>query len=164
MDHITRQEPGGAVLILDFDGVVSWCDPDHRLSARERLRPAAVARLDLIVQRTGALVIVSSAWRKTLTVRELGTVLATRGFRGVVSDVTPVREQEERWCEIQTWLDAQDPPPRSLAILEDSEPMGPLAPWLVRIDYESGLLDEHVEDAVRLLNEPMWARHADRFP
>jgi hypothetical protein len=144
--------------LLDCDGVISWDDPEGKLTVQQRLRRDAIARLDGLVRRTRARVVVISTWRTVFSAAQLTRILESGGFTGAVMDTTPVRPDGERWREIKDWLDAQPVRPKAIAILEDSKPMGPLAPWLVQTDYDAGLQDDDVECAVSLLGKagPVW--------
>ena len=43
-------------------------------------------------------------------------------------------------------------------ILDDDDDMGSLFPYLVKTEGEFGLLDKHVEVAVRILNAPPFSK------
>jgi hypothetical protein len=58
---------------------------------------------------------------------------------------------EVRGEEIQQWMGANGVKPEDIAILDDDSDMGDLTPRLVQTTFQYGLLDEHVEWAIRLL-------------
>ncbi len=104
------------VVFLDFDGVLnSYADLDApRAPGAGVFNLGAVERLNTIVARTGAQVVVSSTWRERYSLAGLQELLATSGFRGEVIGCTPVRAKDparsegpgdERCREIQAWLE-----------------------------------------------------------
>src|ERR1700734_1402680 len=89
------------VVFLDIDGVLNskqWYA--HNASCREDISsterklwehsidPDCVQRLNRILQQTGAVVIVSSSWRKKHALSEIVSILESRGFRGEVKGAT----------------------------------------------------------------------------
>ncbi|MFO0553328.1 MAG: HAD domain-containing protein [Polyangiaceae bacterium] len=151
------------ILFLDIDGVLNsdaWFRSKRNKTATNELDVAAVKRLDAIVERTGAKVVISSTWRTGLTREELAAILSKYGFRGEVVDMTPVLRAGEgrnaagsptRGDEIQAWLEAQPSPPISYVILDDQTDLGALSVRQVFTTYDHGLLDEHIEQAVLFL-------------
>jgi hypothetical protein len=162
-----------SVLFLDFDGVLN----SHRfmLASGRPVAPVeivedegvlgldaeAVARLNRIVERTGAEVVVTSTWRKSRSVPDLQRVLDAEGFQGKVRGKTPdcvlvglaVPKHGVRGDEIQSWL--SDAPRYgievgSFVILDDDADMSHLAHRLVKTTMARGLLDEHVDRVVEM--------------
>lgn len=151
------------VLFLDFDGVLN-----HYLmiiqaygTGGRRFSADAIERLNTIVARTGAKIVVSSSWREQYTLDGLRALLASEGVSGEILDCTPVlhsrAEQgrdldpgQTRCREIQAWLDSQPEPPERFAILDDIE-LHRLSAFHVKTELEMGLCDEHVEMAISLL-------------
>jgi hypothetical protein len=162
------------VLFLDCDGVVNhhrWWrvrepyEPGGGLLAR-RIRdcdPASVSRLNTIVARTGCAVVLSSSWRHDENgLRVVEAALQARGATFSLLSATPDCARElpsglytthGRGHEIQEWLNAH-PMVTRFAIVDDDSDMGPLLPRRVRTTMERGLLDEHVEKLIALLEEP----------
>ncbi len=155
------------VVFLDIDGVLNCHSYLAGLAARvgaydrndhEMIDSVAVERLNRIVERAGAKVVVSSSWRWAHTLQVIARMLALRGFRGEAVGATPHQGKmpsglwagEVRGHEIQAWLDAH-PAVERFTILDDSTDMAHLAPYLVRTYFETGLQDEHVEQAVAML-------------
>lgn len=188
------------VLALDIDGVLnserflhargcttSELGTKYRQSHPLRMiDPVAVQRLNRVLAATGAVCVLSSAWR---IIHELDAVqgyLEHHGFIGKLIDRTPgygdllERQAIERdgqrivpgYCrgvEIQAWLDEPavwtgtgfidggplSPPRRNLikrfAIVDDSDNMGHLKPYLVRTTWQEGLQDEHVGLLIKML-------------
>jgi hypothetical protein len=146
------------IVFLDFDGVLNSFRFIDATSMRERLDPAAVARLNAILARSGAKVVVSSTWRVRRSVEELRRVLDKVGFEGEVIDKTPVLENHGigdpfvvRAMEIRAWLDAQTQPIESYVVIDDGW-IEDLAHVLVKTETDTGLGDEHIDAALDLLN------------
>lgn len=142
-------------LFLDFDGVIARPIPD--LSGIERLDPAAVKRLTRIIRETDAQIVVSSSWRYD-SVKKVGHScfrlrewLGHHGFSGDLVGETPTLAGDIRRIEIGRYLWGMKPMPRSIAILEDDHPMGPLTPWTVQTDYHKLMSDDDAERAIGLL-------------
>ena len=158
------------VLFLDFDGVLNslaWIhstqgkrradESDIEFEARD-ISPKAVRRLNKIIVRTGAKVVVSSSWRKLHALEDLQAILKLRGFVGEIIDVTPSlwRSLEGkrlyRGDEIQAWLDAH-PEVSRFAITDDESDMCHLKHRLVKTSMDKGIQDHHVERLCALLEE-----------
>ncbi len=146
------------VLFLDIDGVLNsfnWWQrrPNRFKSQRARalneIDPAAVKRLNRIVERTCATVVLSSAWRVIYSVKMVQSILKTRGFCYELAGATPILHAA-RGFEIQAWLDSSGGADR-IAILDDDSDMAHLRSRLVKTDMERGLTDVHVRHAVKLL-------------
>ncbi|RTL26965.1 MAG: hypothetical protein EKK55_07100 [Rhodocyclaceae bacterium] len=135
---------------------------------RERIDPAAVLRLNKLVD-FGAAFVVSSTWRGRDP--ESGEVLhppdklqgylRAAGFTGQVIGVTPEINRDERWVEIEAWVNAQPVPPAALAILDDWS-MGPLSARHVRTDYDTRLTDRDVERALAILRSQLGPQKGAR--
>lgn len=148
------------VVFLDFDGVLNTFALIRAEGARlDRLDPAAVARLNTIVARSGAKVVISSSWRVHRTLDELRAMLLELGFSGEVIDRTPELPSSlygdpfiARGREIQAWIEARGEPLESYVIIDDAY-LEEAAQFLVKTETEAGLLDEHVALALEILGE-----------
>ena len=162
------------VLFLDFDGVLNsavWFRRRRDVCPKEKdtpekramwaFDPDAIERLNQVVERTGAKVVVSSTWRIGVAAlwAEIPVMLSSRGFRGEVIGRTPynlssdeIIKGETRGTEIGVWL-ARNPGVEKFAIVDDDSDMGPLMPHLVHTSFETGMLDTHVEQLVVMLGE-----------
>ena len=155
------------VVFLDFDGVLNHAKhfDDLRtgrviadcLDDDESFDKVAVERVNVIVERTGADVVVSSSWRCMFELSDICDILKRHGFRGRVIGATPRLhrtpdgEARVRGHEIQSWLD-EHPDVEAFVILDDDSDMAHLIPKLVKTSFETGLQDEHVERAIRMLS------------
>src|ERR1035438_5521397 len=107
------------VIFLDIDGVLNskqWYAHDAAShegissfsSERElwerSIDPNCVQRLNRILQQTGAVVIVSSSWRKKHALSEIVSILESQGFRGEVAGATSGNGTISRTEEITEWL------------------------------------------------------------
>ena len=160
------------IVFLDFDGVLNSHQymrghgtatmPDGVTG----LDPAAVVRLNRLVEDGAADVVVSSSWRHGRTVHELRYLLHTAGFSGCVVGKTPDCAHKPegglwhgamRGNEVQSWLDLAplyDVEVASFVIIDDDSDMAHLADRHIKTPFETGLTDEHVDLAIKMLSEP----------
>ncbi|MFS8068824.1 MAG: HAD domain-containing protein [Byssovorax sp.] len=154
------------VIFLDIDGVLNsaafFASGPHGFGD---IDPAPVARLEQLLARSGAQVVISSTWRLAFSPAELRARLAAKGFTGEILGCTPEVPTRAtsilgafffpRCAEIRAWLAAQAVPPERFVILDDAElepaDLVELQPCFVRTDPERGLQDGDVEAAVRIL-------------
>lgn len=139
------------VVFLDIDGVLNSVASRKRYPAgdeRKFIDPDAVKRLNAIAEATGCVFVLSSMWRVGAGLVRTREMLAAAGFTGKIVDETPLLFRERR-DEIADWIEAEHAG-GPIAILDDEE-VGDLAPRLVRTDFETGLLDEHVHRVVALI-------------
>lgn len=141
---------------MDFDGVLNSIDWWRRRGSSngwdplQNIDPRAVGLLNQLVDRTGAVVVISSDWRKLYPERRLSDLLAKRGFHGRVVGTTPDLWYMPRGHEIRSWLD-QHPEVQRFVIIDDQADMAMLQPYLVKTTFDRGLEPVHVERAARLL-------------
>jgi len=146
------------VVFLDIDGVLN-----NRASTvpvggtiwRVVVDKACVARLQGLLDRTGASVVLSSAWRAPGRVAAVLSALARAGLSAAVSSRTPSMKDlgiGSRSDEIRAWLRTRFDPV-SFAIFDDDDDagLGPLTRWLVKTNPETGLQAEDVGKAEALL-------------
>lgn len=158
------------ILFLDFDGVLNngrnWgenalpCAVCARESGRCWFDSEAVRRTNVVLARTGAKIVVSSSWRLGRTIDELRELLYGHGITNesvIDSTQHPFELEPGRWSrrghEIARWVERCGVKVESFAIVDDDADMVHLTPRLVRTDFETGLLDEHVEQLCALLTE-----------
>lgn len=166
------------ILFTDVDGVLNSADYMRNRRAIRRPSPHAidavtVPRLNTVTDRTGAKIVISSSWRIGKAVERLREIFALHGITGDVIGLTPslyewytkddkvCSKRAERGFEIDCWLDEWPSDPRfaelgpveSFAIVDDNSDMVHLAHRLVKTDWDTGLLDEHVERLIIMLNQ-----------
>lgn len=154
------------ILFLDIDGVLNshayWRSTGRQLHLHD-LDRKAVTRLNAVLDRTGAMVVVSSTWRLHHSRVELQEMLTRYGFTGTVLGTT-TKKHAKRGLQIQEWLDNpryahKDSPHyvESFAIVDDDSDMEHLLPHLVQTHMQGddgGLQDKHVEQLVSMLGVP----------
>ena len=115
--------------------------------------PACVLRLNRLLQRTGAVVVVSSSWRKKHRISEIISILDARGFCGEVIGVTPSDEaMQSRGEEITSWLKKNAPRDVAYVAVDDEVKTGLPTAVVVVTSRNTGLTDDDVERAVRILS------------
>lgn len=134
------------VLFLDIDGVLNHAAIVENSS--EPLDRDCVARLNAILEASGAAVVISSTWRIHLSPRQIDATLRRYGFTGCIIGATPVIPAAERGEEIKTWLQVKGEGVTRFVILDDRDDMGDLRPHLVRTTWEEGLRDSDAERAI----------------
>lgn len=155
------------VLFLDIDGVLnsrkyirqtgeSWDDPANQID------PEAVIRLNSITAQTGCCLVISSTWRYAFkgALDKCQECIASYNILAPVIGMTPEPNQIEnsilyqaatRTDEIKAWLDANEKP-EAFVILDD-EWMTDMLDHHVKTMFEDGLQDQHVREAIRILNK-----------
>ena len=89
--------------------------------------------------------------------KDLVRRLESAGFYGDVVGTTPWDRSDDRGQEVLAWLlQNTGEAPVHLAILDDS-PFKGFDEHFVRTTFKTGLADEHVEMALRILERP-WKR------
>lgn len=168
------------VLFLDIDGVLNHtrtldnCEP-----GRIPADPQCVARVNKLLEQSGAKVVISSSWRKLAPYTELAPLLAREGLRADIIGETPdlinnamwltewrtrtgscYYERLERGHEIRQYL-ADHPEIEEFVILDDGNDMGVLRPWLVLTDCTEGFEYRHIDLALQLFPHSRTApRHS----
>jgi hypothetical protein len=148
------------ILFLDIDGVIlagrHWKEKPHRLDM-----PAdTITLLNEICERSGAIVVVSSTWRRDDRLRRK---LHRNGFTGRFHRDwrTPYGEDIplpwthhldfiQRGDEIADWL-RRHPPDRFCIIDDDSDMLDEQKPFFIKTEFEQGMTREHVERVIVIL-------------
>jgi hypothetical protein len=148
-------------LFLDFDGVLNshrYLYSNRRPAGMEfkgnehlMLDPAAVARVNRIIEATGAKVVISSSWRHGWPLERIREILAARAFVGDIIGITPDAPQGVRGDEIAQWLDEHPGVTKFVAIDDDTDDSLIMKHHLVKTMFAYGLQDHHVEDAISRL-------------
>lgn len=147
------------ILFLDIDGVLNsetwfdgrreagfvWCGFDQMLD------PAAVARLNRIVDATGCQVVLTSSWRlQDEETRATEGWLRRAGFLHRLEGETPhLPGDDRRGEEVALWL-AQHGEGRPYALLDDEPEDNHLGRW-VATSFTTGLTDDVADQVIRRL-------------
>lgn len=145
------------VVFLDIDGVLNDAEFLNKRDASgprigdgtwaDMVNPAAVARLNRILDATGAVVVVSSSWRIARTMKQILETLRGHGFTGVI--VGRTASMGARYMEIRMYA-ANANLERWIAI--DDGNMPELGERMVLTSWaHGGLLDEHVGQSIAKL-------------
>lgn len=153
------------VIFCDFDGVLNsrrymrgFNDPAtgylQEPHPNERFDEECVARLNKIVEATGAYVVVTSTARVHKRRVQLQEMLVKKGFKGVVYDKTP--DNPPRRGEIVEWIVDYRRYERlgtlDAYVILDDERVGGHDAHEVNTNPEVGLSDADVERAIAILN------------
>ena len=144
------------VLFLDVDGVLNngeWAAHMYaqgvRVYREDLLYEPSLEQLRRIVQSTGALIVVSSAWRQIPTCySHLQEWLQRYGME--IFDKTPY-VGGERGNDITAWFQ-RNPGEWQYAILDDENDMGEHLTHLVLTDFDTGLTEKEADQCIELLN------------
>ena len=174
------------VVFLDIDGVMNslqsveeaerlgitienpWYGPDFSgapisPAGFHYFAPWSVRALNRITDATGAVIVISSTWRKSAVF-----YLRRWGVTGDIIDATPRLERrseggiyiaKQRGDEIQAWIDSWFSKPggrpiERFVILDDSRDMAHLMELLIQTDASArGLTDEHATRAIAMLQQ-----------
>lgn len=154
------------VLFLDVDGVLNHRGVFSPDIGPDPLCPKAVDRLCKMVSATGSKVVLSSTWRlggkASRHVRKLqmsGVLDSAHGDWRTVDlpckfvNGLVIVDDPRRGREIAEWL-SRHPEVTTYAIVDDDGDMLPeQAKVFVQTSFDTGLLDEHVEQLTAILND-----------
>lgn len=141
------------IIFLDINGVVLTIPPDGHFEVELEPSANAISNLNLLVQVTGAEVVVTSTWRIGRTVDELESLLKSWGYRGSVLDKTKNGDgDEDRGYDIRNWLSRHEV--ESFVVIDDDRTdLEEFARHLVSPRPDVGLQLHDVSEAVRILSE-----------
>jgi len=147
------------VIFLDIDGVLNY--PDCFDPGRAWIDPGCIARLNLLVQRSKAVLAITSTWRGLvhsgkMTLDGLRWLLGSHGLEATIEGITgPDAQTPDRGQQILRWLQ-EHPRVEAFVILDDDTvTIDGLAHHVVRIDDASGLTDEDIDRASAILDQPV---------
>jgi hypothetical protein len=125
-------------------------------SHRNAIDPDALKRLEGLLQATGALIVVSSVWRKRLDIPKIQTLLRRKGLGRdlslrIIGATCDLQENRCRGKEIDTWLRLTGC--TDFIILDDSL-VELHTDRLVRVNGEVGLQDIDIAEALSLFRNP----------
>lgn len=150
------------VVFLDIDGVLNsatWIhDAGARLGRRQvcgsadQIDPACVERLNRITDATGAVFVLSSAWRivHCPTVAKANAFFSSVGVQAAFVGRTG---NVGRWRgdQIDSWLRRRGQAVDCFIILDDADDMTVHMHRLVQTSWQTGLQDADVELAIEML-------------
>ncbi len=154
------------LIFLDIDGVLNsaqyFRETDvNRTHWSSMIDPLAVKRLNDIVARTGAKVVISSSWRALHSVDEIRSFLNERGFIGEVVGRTPTHREyvgdpltDDRGHYIQQWIN-ENKFDGDFVIIDDDRDVEPYRDRWVHTTWERGLEQKHVVEAMDLFGVEM---------
>ena len=123
----------------------------------------AVGNLDRLIDRISqvaeVVIILSSSWRKGLSVEELKEqVFRDWNFSRYLIDKTPETDTDDRWAEIRSWLDVNGDPHRiqKFIILDDNIFNFPRTHF-IEVQPDWLLTSENVEEAWAKFNDEDYA-------
>lgn len=135
------------ICFLDCDGVLNGIRNWPPNAGRDWIDPKTVVRLNKLTKRTGASLVISSTWRRFW---DVPAILRKAGITAPILGETPYLKSMSRGCEIKTWL-AEHGEVKKFIILDDDSDMDDLTDHLVQTEWDLGLQDKHIEDAIRKL-------------
>ena len=142
------------VVFLDIDGVLINKASLVKMESVYVPDEKCVQRLNDLIKKTDANIVVSSCWRIGRTLAELRELLAGWGVEGIILDKTtdPVKSREkERGFEIQRWLEDRKKSRgdiESFVILDDNKYMPTLLKFLVQTKFEAGLTRHNTGESI----------------
>ena len=145
------------IIFLDIDGVLINKASLLKMESNYVPDQKCVQRLNDLIKKPDANIVVSSCWRIGRTLAELRELLAGWGVEGIILDKTsdPISSREgERGLEIQRWLEKRNErrgDVESFVIIDDNKHMPTLLEFLVQTKFESGLTRPNMEQAVQIL-------------
>lgn len=132
---------GSPALFLDFDGVM------HPAGCHKRDYMCKTPLLSEIVRKVpGIEIIISSSWRKSLTLEKMKTFFPTDISKRIIA-VTPIilpkPDKHSRYHEIQAYL-KENPHEKWVAIDDNSRFFPPGCDHLIKVDGKEGMDDSIV--------------------
>ena len=156
------------IIFLDVDGVLNCRFTKEEIMGYTFVSPMKIELLKQLVEKTGAKIVLSSTWRQGWEDINIGKVdsIDAKCFIALKNelekydismfDYTPFLDDEERGNEIDMWLKENEKCEEeieSFVILDDmnGRHLRPHANHLIRTSMAQGLLQKHVDLAVKIL-------------
>lgn len=166
------------VIFLDIDGVLNsrqWFMNEYsKNKPRFQIDPKTIKRLNHIIYKTSAKIVISSTWRSGREIDWFNWVFNLHGFNGLVIGKTPIINHDKviipRGIEIMEFYGThygypayfKEHPSRlySYVILDDdSDMLYEQKDNFIHTDFEYGLLDHHVPKIINILNTKLPTRY-----
>lgn len=156
------------ILFLDFDGVLNpvhyenmmwkmWKTSNGLIKSKDEYGmiffDQSIEHLKHIVEQTKCIIVISSTWRKQgYTVME--NMWKDRNMPGLLSGITPIREDADRGKEIQEFINTNcfNTPSHNYAILDDRVITGHDSHFVKTNGYY-GLTSEDAEEVINILKK-----------
>ena len=154
------------LIFLDIDGVLNSQASEKRSPALSRFNdnpdPTHIKWLNLIIQKTGAKIVISSTWRKSCGSLGIWRLMDLQGFKGEIIGSTPdtgdIRGEEIR-CWMTRYMHGKDWRCKKeehgdierFCIIDDDRDMGNLSKYLVQTNGKVGLTKKKALEAIELL-------------
>lgn len=147
------------VIFLDFDGVLNHDgdDPDNRMHRAHgetdhslALFVEKVALVERICRQTGAVIVLSTAWRHCFSQSVIAGWLAEKGLTAPIVGITPSRMSSWRRHEIRWYLD-DHPEVSRYVIFDDVDLRDAGFNLFIWCDPMEGLTEEQAEEAIAYL-------------
>lgn len=161
------------LIFLDIDGVLNRIATEERFEGYTFVEPQKLLYLQEIVRATGAKLVLTSTWRHGWYCKENGLTKESRDLEDIRFFDALQRKLHEynldflgytddfalRGKEIEKWkTEWTGEPIESFVILDDlpEEELEPYSDRLVQTCLHEGLLPEHVEQAIAMLNSKRY--------
>ncbi len=167
------------IIGLDVDGVLNATFTKERLDGFIFVSDCKLELLKQLIDRSNARVLLTSTWRQGwadmdagLNTRDVNHFIALRDklleYGIELLDYTPITNgaMNRRGEEIDMWLKAwKGEPIESLVLLDDLNGcyLRPYSNRLVRTSFQKGLLQKHVDLAMKILEKP-FSMNIEKVP
>lgn len=138
------------VLFLDCDGVINNEKFFQKLVHNE-IDPESMTLLNNLVEETNISIVISSTWRLDYSLYIIQNLFKENGFKysDNIIGATPYCSGKTKDFEIQTWLNKVSV---DAFIIFDDDDTDSLQDYLIKTQFEYGLLKEHIEKAKVMIN------------
>jgi hypothetical protein len=144
------------IIFLDVDGILNNDDTTSTYGMYVGWEKKCVDRLNQIIRKTGAAIVISSSWRLHRSMNEIIHLFNVKmGICGTILGSTPVQNVEERDAEIGAWMKffkgktGRDI--KRFVILDDMDPLMFQDHW-IETDTCAGLTNKQADQVVCRLN------------
>ena len=157
------------VIFFDIDGVLNsrwFIDKMWALTKEYRydpIDPDAMKKLNIIVEKTGAKLVICSTWRYSHTVEELQTIFEKHGFIGEIIDTTDVNSHNLRGNDINKWICENHNVSKYCVIDDDNEIFNKDVHKFVHVSNLVGLTYKDVYKAISILNDTKISKMYSEF-
>lgn len=151
------------VIFLDIDGVLNSrrtcyafkCFGRPGLDGQYFLDEVALKMIEVLCEKTGAKIVISSSWRIGSSLEELQNIFDSYNIKVEVVDKTPQDWSigSVRGDEIETWLKLHPEVTKYVIIDDDGDMLSHQRANFVQTDCEVGLDFNDVQECERILNE-----------